>query len=1071
MNLTKSQLKQMIEEQLEGLLSERRPRRGIETTSDTPVLPKIEPRAAEAEGSLSTPEVKTDVAHAAKKPDPYAEPKWDPEAMQRHHSEAALYDDLRRWRGKGQFKHHAPSALSTGEIEGVKARWHAGMKDMLKSNLTDAQKRKVFRMAMSKAGQIGGEGHWNLQRSLGDKGGERYHRLSSVPFSNLVTGLSGGQRKELHKNLAKSGYWKKLHPSSPIRQDFEKSAYYKKPTKRRRRKKKKPVQKFQSFVATDAKTGKPITRTQARKMSTPVRESQLKQMIEEEVNLLLEVYERGMLTPFDSRMPTRQARQTRQGPTDTLSPSEWKENWLPDFLNPDTYDIESSYAPTWGFQQGAEKWEDDPSIEELIYKSGMPIPEESDHISQLDKSLGDFIDDEGSQELFLMGPGTLSKHVRRALTDLYRQPRSGLWRKHGQFGKGATHRGLKYGHLAGLGLLPYDVAKEIENWVDINRRSQGYDQWDLENKLGLGKLYMSPEQAEKETELWHLLQQYAGLSPELGKKETEHDFLQSQEHELSPDMTLYEGKNVKLKQIIEEQLEGFLNEARPPRGPEGPERRPRVYPWDLLPPGYRIWSPEDNPEPPPPLPHPLDPDYIAESEEDSETTTENLTKQDLKEAIEEMLTAELNSKTRSAKISPRKKTPDLKQIIEEEVDYVLSEKRRKRKQSEAEKILQMHDKAKKADDKNKLVRKLKGLPAQDRGKGIADPPSRAEKVRRSRVVNKRNKEREAEAEARKLNPDDSKEKKPKTKPRKRMKFSPPTGDYKAPDKDIGKKMGQVIKNKKMRKGEKEAPLPGASNRKKLEKRKAEKKTPTNKERKATKWTTAKKMSKEDHEAYGRTGKKGSLARRAKTNKPHPKSIKRIEQYKSDKGAADAAKAKRLKYGEDELGAMKKRYKQLPISIRYKFDAAAKGDPKAIDFMKRWDKASKGVSATGKSGIGGRKIPLLGKIINAVTPEYGGAYPQIFQDIARKKEIMKYRNTPRGRELGPKPQVQKPPKKPPEVEPKAYKGNFKQSGASKATTNIAGKEADKLYGVGTANKPKSKKKPKNVTAVGKKDVWV
>jgi len=68
----------------------------------------------------------------------------------------------------------------------------------------------------------------------------------------------------------------------------------------------------------------------------------------------------------------------------------------------------------------------------------------------------------------------------------------------------------------------------------------------------------------------------------------------------------------------------------------------------------------------------------------------NLTKSQLKQMIEEMLTAELNSKARSAKISPRKKTPDLKQMIREEMGHLLSE------QSEAEKIIKSHERSKAA---------------------------------------------------------------------------------------------------------------------------------------------------------------------------------------------------------------------------------------------------------------------------------------------------------------------------------------------------------------------------------------
>ena len=272
-------INQVIQEEFTKMLNEQRPRRGIETSSAQELAPSPTRRTAETTGTPPPPEVTPppEIEAAAAKPDPYAEPKWDPDAMQRHHAEAALYDDLSQWGGKGRFKHHAPSALSTRDIEGAKTRWRAGMEGMSRPGLTDAQKRKVFRSAMSKAGQIGGEGTWDRQRSMGYKGGARYHRINSMPFSNLVTGLSKGQKNELHKNLAKSGYWKKMHPSNPIRQDFEKSHHYKAPKKRRRRKIKKGER-----VGT-WKTGKPMMRSQVRENQS----AHLNQIIQEEFTKML----------------------------------------------------------------------------------------------------------------------------------------------------------------------------------------------------------------------------------------------------------------------------------------------------------------------------------------------------------------------------------------------------------------------------------------------------------------------------------------------------------------------------------------------------------------------------------------------------------------------------------------------------------------------------------------------------------------------------------------------------------------------------------------------------------------
>jgi len=272
-------INQVIQEEFTKMLNEQRPRRGIETSSAQELAPSPTRRTAETTGTPPPPEVTPppEIEPAAAKPDLYAEPKWDPDAMQRNVEEAALYDDFRRSGATRRFKPDRSGALSQRDIAGVKERYREEMKRMNKSGpaTDDAEKAKRHNIALNRAGQIGGERSRNILPFI--RFGDRYDRVESIPFSNIVTGLSKGQKNELHKNLAKSGYWKKMHPSNPIRQDFEKSHHYKAPKKRRRRKIKKGER-----VGT-WKTGKPMMRSQVRENQS----AHLNQIIQEEFTKML----------------------------------------------------------------------------------------------------------------------------------------------------------------------------------------------------------------------------------------------------------------------------------------------------------------------------------------------------------------------------------------------------------------------------------------------------------------------------------------------------------------------------------------------------------------------------------------------------------------------------------------------------------------------------------------------------------------------------------------------------------------------------------------------------------------
>lgn len=192
MKISKSQLKQMIEEELESVVTE------FKLGSDTPQL-TIDP-------SLTTD---LNVPKAQPNKGPY-----NAADMTRHRREAALFWDLEKWDergGKGKFK---PRNLGSGYTK--------QQADKANANFAKLKTDKE-RMRHGVIGTEGDQGGAAGVGSLGfDKSMERYFNPTMGAISNLRTGLSQAQRNVLFDRLARSGAWKYLRMDDPIRADYRK---------------------------------------------------------------------------------------------------------------------------------------------------------------------------------------------------------------------------------------------------------------------------------------------------------------------------------------------------------------------------------------------------------------------------------------------------------------------------------------------------------------------------------------------------------------------------------------------------------------------------------------------------------------------------------------------------------------------------------------------------------------------------------------------------------------------------------------------------------------------------------
>mgnify|MGYP006403923409 CR=1 FL=1 len=207
--LTKSQLKKIIQEEIEGLLDE------VATSFST-----TQPRLGLGDTQLRKPAVLDQPKVAT--PSPAAEPKYTADAMTRNRREAALHWDLGKWDNagaKGKFK---VRQLGSGYTDQHAAGQQDSYEKLKAAAAQPGWEGERAKRATGRHGVIGTEaGQPNLGTSpLLPGEAERYFDPGMGAISNLRTGLSKAQKNVLYDRMSRSGAWKQLRMDDPIRADY-----------------------------------------------------------------------------------------------------------------------------------------------------------------------------------------------------------------------------------------------------------------------------------------------------------------------------------------------------------------------------------------------------------------------------------------------------------------------------------------------------------------------------------------------------------------------------------------------------------------------------------------------------------------------------------------------------------------------------------------------------------------------------------------------------------------------------------------------------------------------------------
>jgi len=199
--------------------------------------------------------------------------------------------------------------------------------------------------------------------------------------------------------------------------------------------------------------------------------------------------------------------------------------------------VSSAYAPTPFFQQGAEKWEDDPNIHQLTFRPGMSLPQGEDTYAGAigDAVIGTPTDPgEASETAVLAGTTPITKALAPPGGMLRRRFPTAFGKHGGQFGHHAANRastiGRRFTKTFGKALLPYELASAVHGASDVMDSASGNDQWDLAHKLDLSRRLTTPEQAKKDTQFWNLVGQRLGIN-ESSLEENRLDQIIQEEYE------------------------------------------------------------------------------------------------------------------------------------------------------------------------------------------------------------------------------------------------------------------------------------------------------------------------------------------------------------------------------------------------------------------------------------------------------------------------------------------------------------------------------------------------------------
>ena len=245
MKITKSQLKQIIKEELEAVLAEQLPKpekseeqkctdRGgkWKLHPDTDQMKCVLPAGSEEELESVLSEIGefSAAGQAQQKKKRNIEPMGfaeAPEKINKNVREAAMLADLLKYYKPENRKKQKPPrgwgrqpGLSYRELVQLDDEYMNQLKRVLQQDGADQPSDHHMRKAVAYAGQLGGDG--GFLKKFGGAGARRWHSPELMGNYNAITGLTPEQKRQLWTLLSKSGWGFKLMADDPVREEWRK---------------------------------------------------------------------------------------------------------------------------------------------------------------------------------------------------------------------------------------------------------------------------------------------------------------------------------------------------------------------------------------------------------------------------------------------------------------------------------------------------------------------------------------------------------------------------------------------------------------------------------------------------------------------------------------------------------------------------------------------------------------------------------------------------------------------------------------------------------------------------------
>ena len=179
-------------------------------------------------------------------------------------------------------------------------------------------------------------------------------------------------------------------------------------------------------------------------------------------------------------------------------------------------DAKIKYAPGLG-NDPADRAEDQGAVKVTYRSQGDDPAAEKKYVNDALSIALDYVADNASEEAMELAletsPAAAHHFLGATVTgDWLRSTYPSLFHKYGGvLGHTKIRSAMQFASMAGKAIILLESALLIERWATTKAKSQGMDKWDVENKVGAGKLMRSARKVKSDTQFLNILKNEIGL--------------------------------------------------------------------------------------------------------------------------------------------------------------------------------------------------------------------------------------------------------------------------------------------------------------------------------------------------------------------------------------------------------------------------------------------------------------------------------------------------------------------------------------------------------------------------------